>query len=316
MKQTILALGLALAASASQAFCGFYVGKADANLFNEASQVIVVRDGEKTVVSMLNDYKGDLKEFAVVVPVPQVLQKGQVNVGEKRIFDRLDAYSAPRLAEYYDPNPCDRRMYEVPTPGCGNVRGARRRTVPKRQGSRRHHRSQLLGGGIRHRDPLCHPVRRPGNLAQAKRLPHPQEFRPGPGSLYPPEHEVLRGQGEPGRTGQDRLPDAAPSAVRLRVGKIHAAHPPRYGQRHRPPGPDRLHADQERPGGDHQLPHREAAGQYGPAHLPQGGQGVPDLLQGPIRHPGQEGGLPGGVHRVFLGHGLVRPLRRRSPEPR
>lgn len=113
MKQTILALGLALAASASQAFCGFYVGKADANLFNEASQVIVVRDGDKTVVSMLNDYKGDLKEFAVVVPVPQVLQKGQVNVGEKRIFDRLDAYSAPRLAEYYDPNPCERRMYEA-----------------------------------------------------------------------------------------------------------------------------------------------------------------------------------------------------------
>ena len=112
MKRLATALGIALASATAQAFCGFYVGKADANLFNEASQVIVVRDGDKTVVSMLNDFKGDLKEFAVVVPVPTVLQKGQVHVGEKKLFDRLDAYSAPRLAEYYDPNPCDRRLYE------------------------------------------------------------------------------------------------------------------------------------------------------------------------------------------------------------
>ena len=113
MKHAICAVGLSLAAGLSQAFCGFYVGKADANLFNEASQVIVARDGDKTVVSMLNDYKGDLKEFAIVVPVPSVLQKGQINVGDKKIFDRLDAYSAPRLAEYYDPNPCDRPRYEA-----------------------------------------------------------------------------------------------------------------------------------------------------------------------------------------------------------
>lgn len=112
MKRFAIAAALTLS-TAAHGFCGFYVGKADAKLFNEASQVIVVRDGERTVVSMLNDYQGDLKEFAVVVPVPTVLQKGQVHVGEKRIFDRLDAYSAPRLAEYYDPNPCDRRLYEM-----------------------------------------------------------------------------------------------------------------------------------------------------------------------------------------------------------
>lgn len=83
MKKLLVAGTLAAVAGVAQAFCGFYVGKADANLFNEASQVIVVRDGDKTVVSMLNDYKGELKEFAIVVPVPAVLQKGQINVGEK-----------------------------------------------------------------------------------------------------------------------------------------------------------------------------------------------------------------------------------------
>jgi hypothetical protein len=108
---------LALPQSA-RAFCGFYVGKADTTLFNEASQVIMVRNEDKTVISMQNDYRGDLKEFAIVVPVPQVLQRGQINVGERKIFDRLDAYSAPRLAEYYDGDPCARRkMLEMARSG-------------------------------------------------------------------------------------------------------------------------------------------------------------------------------------------------------
>jgi hypothetical protein len=100
---------LAGAAFSADAFCGFYVGKADARLFNEASQVIIARDGSRTVISMRNDFQGDLKDFALIVPVPTVLQKDQIHVGEPRIFERIDAYSAPRLAEYFDPNPCELR---------------------------------------------------------------------------------------------------------------------------------------------------------------------------------------------------------------
>jgi hypothetical protein len=96
----------ALATSRLSAFCGFYVAKADADLFNQASQVVLVRDGERTVLTMSNDYQGDLKEFAIVVPVPVVLTEGQIHVGDKVIVDRLDAFSAPRLVEYFDPDPC------------------------------------------------------------------------------------------------------------------------------------------------------------------------------------------------------------------
>lgn len=92
--------------SPAYAFCGFYAGKADAALFNEASQVVVARDGNRTVLSMLNDYKGPLSEFALIVPTPVVLQQGQVRVAERVTFERLDAYSSPRLAEYYDNDPC------------------------------------------------------------------------------------------------------------------------------------------------------------------------------------------------------------------
>ena len=112
----------ALASSLSvHAFCGFFVGKADSTLFNDASQVILVRNEDKTVISMLNDYRGDLKEFAIVVPVPQVLQRGQINVGDKKIFDRIDAYSSPRLAEYFDADPCARRKMMEMSARSGNM---------------------------------------------------------------------------------------------------------------------------------------------------------------------------------------------------
>jgi hypothetical protein len=61
----------------AQAFCGFYAGKADANLFNEASQVVMVRDGKRTVISMLNDYKGPLSEFAWWCPHPPRCKKAR-----------------------------------------------------------------------------------------------------------------------------------------------------------------------------------------------------------------------------------------------
>ena len=96
---------LVFLARPAAAFCGFYVGKADAGLFNEASQVILVRRDGKTVISMANDYRGALTEFALVVPVPQVLLRDQIHIGDRKLFERVDAYSAPRLAEYHDPDP-------------------------------------------------------------------------------------------------------------------------------------------------------------------------------------------------------------------
>ncbi len=102
----LAACTLAWAAPAAQAFCGFYAGKADASLFNRASQVVLARDGQRTVISMQNDYQGPLSEFALVVPTPEVIQAGQVKVAEREIFARLDAFSSPRLAEYHDSDPC------------------------------------------------------------------------------------------------------------------------------------------------------------------------------------------------------------------
>jgi hypothetical protein len=91
---------------AAWAFCGFYVAKADTKLYNKASQVIIARDGDRTVLTMANDFQGEVKDFAMVVPVPTVLKKEQVRVAEPKIIERLDAFSAPRLVEYFDSDPC------------------------------------------------------------------------------------------------------------------------------------------------------------------------------------------------------------------
>ncbi|MEQ1832299.1 MAG: DUF2330 domain-containing protein [Candidatus Eisenbacteria bacterium] len=96
--------------STAHAFCGFYVASGESKLFNHRSQVVLVRDGDRTVLTLASDYEGDPREFALVVPVPVVLQRGQIHVGDSSLVAKLDAYSAPRLVEYHDPDPCPDEM--------------------------------------------------------------------------------------------------------------------------------------------------------------------------------------------------------------
>ncbi|MEM7479981.1 MAG: DUF2330 domain-containing protein [Acidobacteriota bacterium] len=95
-------------AAPAAAFCGFYVARADARLYNDASQVVMVRDGDRTVITMANDYSGDPREFAMVIPVPRLLQREQIHVAEPALIEHLDAFTAPRLVEYFDSDPCAR----------------------------------------------------------------------------------------------------------------------------------------------------------------------------------------------------------------
>lgn len=116
LKHLLSACGLGLASFAlsapmASAFCGFYVAKADTDLFNDASKVVLVRDEDRTVITMASDYRGDASEFAMVVPVVDIPVREQINVANPALVDHLDEYTAPRLVEYYDENPCELREY-------------------------------------------------------------------------------------------------------------------------------------------------------------------------------------------------------------
>ena len=109
-----LKAGVALAAMLSQlaagpaaAFCGFYVAQADSKLFNKSSKVVLARNGNQTAITMASDYEGEPKEFAVVIPVPTFIERRQIGVVENKTLDHIDAYTAPRLVEYFDKDPCE-----------------------------------------------------------------------------------------------------------------------------------------------------------------------------------------------------------------
>src|SRR3954451_7581307 len=91
---------------AAHAFCGFYVSGSGEKLFNDATQVVLMRSGTRTVLSMQNDYRGPLEDFAMVVPVPVVLKESDVRALPKAVFDRLDSLGSPRLVEYWEQDPC------------------------------------------------------------------------------------------------------------------------------------------------------------------------------------------------------------------
>src|SRR5215471_2557646 len=94
----------------ARAFCGFFVAGSDAKLTNNASQVVLMRKGNRTVMTMSNNYQGPPENFAMVVPVPVVLQKENVKTLPFDVFDRVDSLSAPRLVEYWEQNPCEPPM--------------------------------------------------------------------------------------------------------------------------------------------------------------------------------------------------------------
>ena len=124
MKKLVLAAAFAatLAPRAADAFCGFYVNGAGSEMFNDATQVVLMRHGTRTVLSMQNNYKGPPEAFALVIPVPTVLQEADVKTLPKDVFARVDAMGAPRLVEYWEQDPCapevdydDRVMMAMPT---------------------------------------------------------------------------------------------------------------------------------------------------------------------------------------------------------
>jgi hypothetical protein len=104
---------LALHAPDAAAFCGFYVSGADTKLFNDATNVVLLRDGSRTVLSMQNAYQGPPEAFAMVVPVPVVLQKENVKTLPRDVFDRIDKLAAPRLVEYWEQDPCEQLVADA-----------------------------------------------------------------------------------------------------------------------------------------------------------------------------------------------------------
>ncbi|MBL8683406.1 MAG: DUF2330 domain-containing protein [Myxococcales bacterium] len=104
------ALAATVATSAAtpeaEAFCGFYVSGSSEQLTNKATRVALMRSGQRTVLTMSNDYSGPPQDFAMVVPVPIVLQQENVRTLAHDVFSHIESLTAPRLVEYWEQDPC------------------------------------------------------------------------------------------------------------------------------------------------------------------------------------------------------------------
>jgi len=91
--------------SVSWGFCGVYLGSTGDQMVNKSSQVVLVRQGTTTHVTLVNNYTGPLDEFAIVVPVPELLGPDDVQTVDPVHVEALQQYSAPRQVTYDCPVP-------------------------------------------------------------------------------------------------------------------------------------------------------------------------------------------------------------------
>jgi hypothetical protein len=97
---------LLLSPQPARAFGGFYVGPANAQLQNKAAHVVIARQENKTILTIISDVQTDAQDFALVIPVPGPIAKPQVNIRSSYEEQVLDRVSQPEFQVSNDDSPC------------------------------------------------------------------------------------------------------------------------------------------------------------------------------------------------------------------
>jgi len=115
-----------LLAGPAWAFCGVYAGSAESETpTNARSEAVLVRDGDTTTLTLAADVRGGGTDFALLLPVPEVLTPNDVRLVDPGLVDKVRTYGVPR-AVVYD---CDTALAEAgPTwaAGCAGALGCSR----------------------------------------------------------------------------------------------------------------------------------------------------------------------------------------------
>ncbi len=94
-------------ASPVWAFPGFLAGKSKDERSIHAAQIVLMRSGERTVLTVMPDYSGPMNEFAVVVAVPKDVTLDRVTTLRREFVDRVETITAPRFHEWWEMDPCE-----------------------------------------------------------------------------------------------------------------------------------------------------------------------------------------------------------------
>ena len=101
------ACSLLAAATPASAFPGFLTSKTGAEIKVNSTQIVLMKKGNQTAVSVMSDYQGAIEPFAMVLVVPADVTAERVTTLKREYVDRIDAISAPRFHEYWEQDPCD-----------------------------------------------------------------------------------------------------------------------------------------------------------------------------------------------------------------
>src|SRR6478609_2302092 len=98
---------LLLSAAPARAFPGFLASKTSTAIKVNSTQVVLMKKGNVTAVTVMSYYEGPLEPFAMVLVVPADVTAEHVTTLKREYVDRLDGISAPRFHEYWEQDPCD-----------------------------------------------------------------------------------------------------------------------------------------------------------------------------------------------------------------
>ena len=94
------------AAAPAAAFPGFMAGKSKPPVVH-ATQLVVMKKGPATAVTVMPDYQGSLEPFVLVLAVPADVAADRVVTLKREFVDHVDTLSAPRFHEFWEQDPCD-----------------------------------------------------------------------------------------------------------------------------------------------------------------------------------------------------------------
>ncbi len=86
---------------------GFFATQTKTKPTSLSTQVAVMMNGDDSVVTVMTDYKGPMKPFAWVIPVPTDVQASEVKILKRGALERLEELTAPRFHEFWEMDPCD-----------------------------------------------------------------------------------------------------------------------------------------------------------------------------------------------------------------
>jgi MYXO-CTERM domain-containing protein len=110
---TALALGGTLGASGvADATPIVFAGKSSQVPVNHSVHMVLMKNGDTTAITLMPDYEGPIASFAMVTVVPPDVSIDRLTTLRREFVDRVDTVSAPRFAEFWEMDPCEKGKAE------------------------------------------------------------------------------------------------------------------------------------------------------------------------------------------------------------